>query len=156
MALKRRGERACRPTRSCVARFSSNVANSAMRSWHFICGLGLVPSLRAAVAVLAAEEIGAARTISAIRAETWETINGALLASTRHKKIEARKVVRFDSTVTAALMHEPSDSTLLWDAVPRLDAAIADGRRLGRWSCVERPSAGGEDLTRTSDAPAIA
>ena len=25
--------------------------------------------------------------------------------------------MRLDSTVTAALMHEPSDSSLLWDAV---------------------------------------
>jgi len=57
------------------------------------------------------------RTISAIRAETWEAINRALLASARQEKIEAGKVVRFDSTVTAALMHEPSDSSLLWDAV---------------------------------------
>ena len=57
------------------------------------------------------------RTISAIRAETWEAINRSLLASARQEKIEAGKVVRFDSTVTAALMHEPSDSSLLWDAV---------------------------------------
>jgi hypothetical protein len=28
--------------------------------------------------------------------------------------------VRIDSTVTAALMHEPSDSALLWDAVRHL------------------------------------
>jgi IS5 family transposase len=56
-------------------------------------------------------------TISAIRAETWEAINRALLVSARQEKIEAGKVVRFDSTVTAALMHEPSDSSLLWDAV---------------------------------------
>ena len=57
------------------------------------------------------------RTISAIRAETWEAINRSLLDSARREKIEAGKVVRFDSTVTAALMHEPSDSSLLWDAV---------------------------------------
>ena len=57
------------------------------------------------------------RTISAIRAETWEAINRALLTSARQEKIETGKVVRFDSTVTAALMHEPSDSSLLWDAV---------------------------------------
>jgi IS5 family transposase len=57
------------------------------------------------------------RTISAIRAETWEAINRALLASARHEKIEAGKIVRFDSTVTAALMHEPTDSSLLWDGV---------------------------------------
>jgi IS5 family transposase len=57
------------------------------------------------------------RTISAIRAKTWEAINRAVLASARQKKIETGKVVRFDSTVTAALMHDPSDSSLLWDAV---------------------------------------
>jgi len=57
------------------------------------------------------------RTISAIRAETWEAINCILLASARQEKVETGKVVRLDSTVTAALMHEPSDSSLLWDAV---------------------------------------
>jgi IS5 family transposase len=57
------------------------------------------------------------KTISAIRAETWETINRTLLASARQEKSENGRVVRLDSTVTAALMHEPSDSSLLWDAV---------------------------------------
>src|SRR6266852_6230915 len=56
-------------------------------------------------------------TISAIRAETWEAINGVLLASARQEKVETGKVVRLDSTVTAARMHEPSDNSLLWDAV---------------------------------------
>jgi IS5 family transposase len=57
------------------------------------------------------------KTISAIRAETFEAINRTLLASARQEKIESGKVVRLDSTVTAALLHEPSDSSLLWDAV---------------------------------------
>ena len=57
------------------------------------------------------------KTIGAIRAETWEAINRILLASARREKIEDGSVVRLDSTVTAALMHEPSDSSLLWDAV---------------------------------------
>ena len=56
-------------------------------------------------------------TVSAIRAETWEAINRTLLASARQEKVEAGKVVRLDSTVAAALMHEPSDSSLLWDGV---------------------------------------
>ena len=56
-------------------------------------------------------------TISAIRAETWEAINRILLASARQEKVETGKVVRLDSTVTAALLHEPSDSSLLWDGV---------------------------------------
>ena len=57
------------------------------------------------------------KTISAIRAETWEAINRTLLASARQEKLEDGSIVRLDSTVTAALMHEPSDSSLLWDAV---------------------------------------
>jgi IS5 family transposase len=57
------------------------------------------------------------KTISAIRAETWEAINRTVLASAREEDLEPGKVVRLDSTVTAALMHEPSDSSLLWDGV---------------------------------------
>jgi IS5 family transposase len=57
------------------------------------------------------------KTISAIRAETWEVINRAVLVSAREEKIELGRMMRVDSTVTAALMHEPSDSSLLWDAV---------------------------------------
>jgi transposase, IS5 family len=57
------------------------------------------------------------RTISAIRPETWEEINRALLSNARHAKLEDGTVVRLDSTVTSALMHEPTDSSLLWDAV---------------------------------------
>src|SRR5215218_4897562 len=57
------------------------------------------------------------KTISAVRAETWEQINRALLTSARATKLERGRVVRLDSTVTTALIHEPSDSGLLWDAV---------------------------------------
>src|SRR6516164_2879595 len=56
-------------------------------------------------------------TIAAIRAETWEAINHALLASAKQERLESGATVRLDSTVTEALMHEPSDSTLLSDAV---------------------------------------
>jgi IS5 family transposase len=57
------------------------------------------------------------KTISAIRSETFEEINRVLLASARQEKLETGSVVRVDSTVTAALLHEPSDSSLLWDCV---------------------------------------
>jgi len=57
------------------------------------------------------------RTISAIRPETWEAVNRALIACAQQDKLEEGAMVRIDSTVTAALMHEPSDSALLWDAV---------------------------------------
>ena len=57
------------------------------------------------------------KTISAITAATWEGINRVLLESAGQKKLERGDVIRLDSTVTAALMHEPSDNSLLWDAV---------------------------------------
>jgi transposase, IS5 family len=57
------------------------------------------------------------RTISAIGAAGWETINRAVMDSAQHHKVEDGSVVRIDSTVTAALMHAPTDSSLLWDGV---------------------------------------
>ena len=47
-------------------------------------------------------------------------------------------MVRIDSTVTAALMHEPSDSALLWDAVRLMtrllrQAAALPGAPVMRW-----------------------
>src|SRR5271169_7231571 len=57
------------------------------------------------------------KTISAIRPDTWEAVNRALLASAKQEKLERGTTLRIDSTVSAALMHEPSDSALLWDAV---------------------------------------
>ena len=57
------------------------------------------------------------QTIGALRAETWEAVNQALLASAKQDRLESGATVRLDSTVRAALMHEPSDSALLWDAV---------------------------------------
>src|SRR5262249_47744712 len=51
------------------------------------------------------------QTIAAIRAVTWEAINQALLASAKQDRLESGATVRLDSTVTSALMHEPSDST---------------------------------------------
>ena len=69
------------------------------------------------------------QTIAAIRAETWEAVNQALLASAKQDKLESGARVRLDSTVSAALMHEPSDSTLLWDAVRVMTRLM---RRAGR------------------------
>ena len=78
------------------------------------------------------------QTISAIRPETWEAVNRALLTSAKQDKLETGATVRIDSTVTAALMHEPSDSALLWDAVRVMTrllrhAAAVPGAPAMRW-----------------------
>jgi IS5 family transposase len=57
------------------------------------------------------------KTISAVRAETWEQINRVLLTGAKEERIESGTMIRLDSTASAALLHEPSDSSLLWDAV---------------------------------------
>src|SRR6516225_6055135 len=43
------------------------------------------------------------KTISAIRAETWEAINRAVVADAHEQRIETGRVIRLDSTVTAAM-----------------------------------------------------
>jgi IS5 family transposase len=70
------------------------------------------------------------QTIAAIRAATWEAINQALLASAKQDRLESGATVRLDSTVTAALMHEPSDSTLLSDAVRVMTRRLQRGEAL--------------------------
>ena len=82
------------------------------------------------------------KTISAIQAATWEEINRTLLANARQERLEDGRVVRLDSTVTAALLHEPSDSSLLWDAVrvmvrllKEADALAGDMNRTWRDHC---------------------
>src|ERR1700747_139119 len=70
------------------------------------------------------------QTIATIRAETWEAINQALLTSTKQDRLESGATVRLDSTVTAALMHEPSDSTLLSDAVRVMTRLLQRGEAL--------------------------
>jgi IS5 family transposase len=77
-------------------------------------------------------------TISAIRAETWEAVNRALVGDAKQQRLEDGAMVRIDSTVTAALLHEPSDSALLWDAMRVMSrllrqAAALPGAAAMRW-----------------------
>jgi IS5 family transposase len=92
------------------------------------------------------------KTVGAIRAGTWEAINRTVLRSARKKKIETGCVIRLDSTVTAALMHEPSDSSLLWDAVRVMVRLLKEADNLLAWRrrhCLARsPSRGKETGAR--------
>ena len=55
--------------------------------------------------------------IKAISPETWESINRLLVAYGQNKKIEKGKQSRIDCTVVSSNIHEPTDSSLLWDSV---------------------------------------
>jgi IS5 family transposase len=71
------------------------------------------------------------KTISAITAASWEAISQAVLRNARQTKLEPAAMVRIDSTVTEALMHEPTDSSLLWDAVRVMTRLLKRARALG-------------------------
>ena len=55
--------------------------------------------------------------IGSIKAASWERINRCLLGDAKQEGVERGKVIRVDSTVTETPIHEPSDSTLLWDSL---------------------------------------
>jgi len=55
--------------------------------------------------------------IKSISPETWEAINRILVAYGEDKEIEKGRAVRIDCTVVSSNIHDPSDSSLLWDSV---------------------------------------
>ena len=57
------------------------------------------------------------RNIKRVKATTWEQINGLVVADALTKKIETGRTIRSDCTVVETNIHEPSDSSLLWDCV---------------------------------------
>ena len=68
--------------------------------------------------------------ISAITDVTWEGINQRLLHDAQSAKVENGRMLRIDSTVTATPIHEPSDSSLLWDSVRTLVRLLQQAEKL--------------------------
>ena len=56
-------------------------------------------------------------TIKALKPETLEAIQRLIVAYAEDKKTEKGRTVRIDCTVVDSPIHQPTDSTLLWDAV---------------------------------------
>lgn len=56
-------------------------------------------------------------TISRITPETWERIHRCTVLEAQQEKIENARKIRIDSTVTESDIHEPTDSSLLFDCV---------------------------------------
>lgn len=70
------------------------------------------------------------KTVSAIRAETWERIWRRLQHQAKQAKLETGEMLRLDSTVTDAPIHPPSDSSLLWDGVRVMVRLLAQAEDL--------------------------
>lgn len=79
------------------------------QSYRAFCRFGIgdkVPNYR-----------GLQRDLKRIRPETLEAINGILVQYAQQQGIEDGHKVRIDCTVEETNIHEPSDSSLLWDVV---------------------------------------
>jgi IS5 family transposase len=57
------------------------------------------------------------KNVKALSPQTWEAINGQLVDYAEEEKIEKGRQVRIDCTVVESNIHEPTDSSLLWDSV---------------------------------------
>jgi IS5 family transposase len=59
-----------------------------------------------------------------ITAETWQALNKTVIGHAAREGIEKGRKVRFDTTVTETNIHEPSDSSLLYDTVRTLTRMV--------------------------------
>jgi len=57
------------------------------------------------------------KNVKALSPQTWEAINVELVQYAADEKIEKGRQVRIDCTVVESNIHEPTDSSLLWDSV---------------------------------------
>lgn len=68
------------------------------------------------------------RDLKRVTPETLEKIHWVLLEHARNAGVETGRKVRIDCTVTGTLIHEPSDSSLLWDCVRVLTRGMVQAR----------------------------
>ena len=57
------------------------------------------------------------KNVKALSPQTWEAINTQIVQYAEDEKIEKGRQVRIDCTVVESNIHEPTDSSLLWDSV---------------------------------------
>jgi IS5 family transposase len=69
--------------------------------------------------------------ISRIQDQTYERINLALLNNAKKSGIEKGNMLRIDITVTETHIHEPTDSSLLWDSVRVMTRLLKQANEMG-------------------------
>lgn len=68
------------------------------------------------------------RNIKCVPADVWERVNRLLVGTARRLGVEKADKLRTDCTVVETHIHEPTDSTLLWDCV-RVLSRLMEGAR---------------------------
>jgi IS5 family transposase len=93
------------------------------RTYQRFCGFGLTD--------LIPKRSTLAENLKRVQAETLETIGGDTVLIASQRGIEKGRKVRVDSTVVETNIHEPSDSSLLWDCVRTTIRLMKEAVRLG-------------------------
>lgn len=68
--------------------------------------------------------------IKPLSEETWEAVHICLMQYAMEAGIETGRKVRIDSTVVESNIHDPSDSTLLWDGIRIITRWLEEGHAL--------------------------
>lgn len=68
--------------------------------------------------------------IKPLSEETWEAVHECLMQYAVEAGIETGRKVRIDSTVVESNIHDPSDSTLLWDGIRVITRWLEEGHAL--------------------------
>ena len=86
-------------------------------AFHIVDSKSLRRFMRIGIADKGFKKSSLNNNIKALSAQTWEAINGQLVQYAAEEKIEKAREVRIDCTVVESNIHEPTDSSLLWDSV---------------------------------------
>lgn len=86
--------------------------------------------------------------ISSVRKTTWERINRRILEDAQNNAIEKGRKVRIDSTVIQSNIHEPSDSSLLYDSVRVMGRLLENRQSSSGFTNYHNHSKQGKHLAR--------
>lgn len=93
------------------------------QTYRRFCGIGLTDAVP--------KRSTLAENLKRVKADTLETIARQILVVASGLGIEKARKVRVDSTVVETNIHEPSDSSLLWDCVRTLVRLMKQAVELG-------------------------
>jgi len=86
-------------------------------AFHIIDSQSIRQFCRIGFAEKGFKKSGLNKNIKALSPQTWEAVNTQLVQWAKSNKIEKGRQVRIDCTVVESHIHDPSDSSLLFDVV---------------------------------------
>ena len=86
-------------------------------AFHIIDSKSIRRFMRIGIADKGFKKSALNKNVKALSPQTWESINTQIVQYAADEKIEKGREVRIDCTVVESNIHQPTDSSLLWDSV---------------------------------------